>query len=110
VLEQPRAPRPCAVPVVVLIDSDVFFALDGEIRCTLPGEQVVGLTPVVVYTWNAEVYNASSPSGWQASNPFYLPLKCPEDFFGRENEVGGDARWRAWHWSGWAGALCVCSM
>ena len=65
----------------------VIFVRDAEIRCTLPPDQVVGLAPLVVYTWNPEAFNDSSTVGWQASLPYFLPVACPEDFYGSVNEV-----------------------
>ncbi len=67
--------------------ADVLFVRDSEIRCTLPGEQYAGLTPITVSTWNPAVPNATDPRNWQTSSPVYVLLSCPEDFYGRANEV-----------------------
>jgi hypothetical protein len=67
--------------------TNALFVRDGEIRCTLPGDQVVGRTPLTVTTWNPAQFSASDTNGTQTSAPFLVYVSCPEDFFGRENEV-----------------------
>ena len=72
----------CAMSV-----SGTLFVRDSEIRCTLPGDQIVGQAPLTVSTWNPAQFNDSDSSGWQTSAPVLIPLACPEDFFGQMEEV-----------------------
>jgi hypothetical protein len=73
---------------------NTLFVHDGEIRCTLPGEQVVGEVPLTVTTWNPALGNNSSEASSmaQTSNTVFITVKCPENFYGRLNEVGTQ-RW-----------------
>jgi hypothetical protein len=70
---------------------NALFVRDSEIRCTLPGDQVVGETPLIVTTWNPALGNGSgetSPAA-QTSNTYVVDVRCPEDYYGRVNEVRG---------------------
>jgi hypothetical protein len=69
--------------------NNVLFIRDSEVRCTLPGNQVVGNGSLVVLTWNPSLPNGSDSSRWQASTPFDVLVQCPEGYFGRQNEVRG---------------------
>lgn len=69
---------------------NALFVRDGEIRCTLPGDQVVGHLPLTVTTWNPALGNSSSGEespGAQTSNTFFVIVDCPENYYGLPNEV-----------------------
>ncbi len=63
------------------------FVRDDEIRCVLPRDQYVGMSPLVVTTWNPALFNRSDPEGRQASEPYFVFVECPIDYYGRENET-----------------------
>jgi hypothetical protein len=64
-----------------------LFVRDNEVRCVLPRDQYVGFAPLVVATWNPALFNRSDPDGLQTSEPFFVYVECPTQYYGRVNET-----------------------
>jgi hypothetical protein len=98
----------CAHPLPLVPFPGALFVRDSEVRCTLPGGQVVGALPLTVSTWNPLQFNDSDSAWWQTSQPFSVEVACPFGYYGRVNEVCclglGHPSSCSWGWEGgWAG-------